>query len=72
MRYTTRKIASNHFPQIKLPKQWLYATDSEVIIINCENDLEASTHTLEGVGILTINETCKGYCIPLYMRLEIY
>jgi hypothetical protein len=29
--------------------------------VACENDKESTTHTLEGVGILTLNETCRGY-----------
>lgn len=49
------------FHKLSYRNKWLYATDNEVIIINCENDLEANTHILEGVGVITINETCKGY-----------
>ncbi|XP_060859873.1 uncharacterized protein LOC132937056 [Metopolophium dirhodum] len=55
------RLQATIFHKLSYRNKWLYATDSEVIIINCENDLEASTHTLEGVGIITINETCKGY-----------
>lgn len=47
------------FHKLSYTNKWLYATDNEVIVINCENDLEASTHTLEGVGIVSINETLK-------------
>lgn len=39
----------------------MYIIDNEIIIVNCENDQESSTHNiLEGVKIISINETCKG------------
>jgi len=46
----------------------LYSTAKEVIIINCENNLKASTHTLEGVGIISINETCTRYATRDLLR----
>ncbi|KAL4107224.1 hypothetical protein QTP88_017607 [Uroleucon formosanum] len=55
------RMQATIFHKLSYRNKWLYATDSEVIIINCENDQEASTHLLEGVGIISINETCKGY-----------
>ncbi|KAL4088779.1 hypothetical protein QTP88_023863 [Uroleucon formosanum] len=55
------RLQATIFHKLSYRKKWLYATDSEVIIINCENDQEASTHLLEGVGIISINETCKEY-----------
>lgn len=55
------RLQATIFHKLSYRNKWLYATDNEVIIINCDNDLEASTHTLVGVGVITINETCKGY-----------
>lgn len=40
----------------------MYVIDNEIIIVNCENDQESSTHNiLEGVRKISINEACKGY-----------
>jgi len=40
----------------------MYIIDNEIIIVNYENDQESSTHNiLEGVRIISTNETCKGY-----------
>ncbi|KAL4107964.1 hypothetical protein QTP88_018233 [Uroleucon formosanum] len=54
------RLQATIFHKLSYRNKWLYATDSEVIIINGENDQEASTHLLEGVEIISINETCKG------------
>lgn len=42
----------------------MYVIDNEIIIVNCENDQELSTHNiLEGIRKFSINEACKGYAI---------
>jgi hypothetical protein len=50
------QLRTSIFHKLKYQNKWLYATTSKNIIINCEDDKESSTHILEGVGIITLNE----------------
>ncbi|KAE9544228.1 hypothetical protein AGLY_001407 [Aphis glycines] len=77
------RLQATIFHKLSYTNKWLYATDNEVIVINYENDLEASTHTL-GVGIVfdKINSKpnhCKyltfspNFCISnIYIRLNFF
>ncbi|KAL4107124.1 hypothetical protein QTP88_000134 [Uroleucon formosanum] len=36
-------------------------TAGETVFITCDNDKQSINHLLEGVGLFTLNETCKAY-----------
>jgi len=50
---------STHLPQTKIHEPiWLCATNRETIFIACDTDAESSSsHPLEAVKLLTVNET---------------
>jgi hypothetical protein len=39
----------------------LYVTKGETLFITCDNEKQSTSHAIEGVGILSLNETCKAY-----------
>jgi len=55
------QLQTNLFHKLKLKNQWIYATPGETIFITCDYDKRSENHYLQGVGILSINETCKAY-----------
>ncbi|KAL4153163.1 hypothetical protein QTP88_000996 [Uroleucon formosanum] len=44
-----------------LQHEWLYVTNKDSLFITCDEDKESKNHVLEGSGIISLNETCKGY-----------
>lgn len=46
---------------MKYKNQWLYSSTGEKVFITCDNDKQSINHLLEGVGLFTLNETCKAY-----------
>jgi len=55
------KMATTIFQKLQFQNAWLYATSGETIFITCDSDKESSSHSIKGVGLLRLNETCKGY-----------
>lgn len=57
------QLQTNLFHKLKFKNEWIYATPGETIFITCDHDKRSKNHFLQGVGILSINETCKAYAI---------
>lgn len=55
------QIATSIFHKKRFKNEWIYVTNYDVIFIICDEDKEFTSYTLKGVGILHLNETCKGY-----------
>ena len=55
------EIATTIFHKKRFKNEWIYVTNNDVIFITCDEDKESTSHTLRGVGIIQLNETCKGY-----------
>ncbi|KAL4148863.1 hypothetical protein QTP88_003008 [Uroleucon formosanum] len=55
------EIATSIFHKKRFKNEWIYVTNYYVIFITCDEDKESTSYTLKGVGILHLNETCKGY-----------
>lgn len=55
------KIATSIFHKLQYKNAWIYVTKGDTLFITCDNDKESSSHLLEGVGIIKLNNTCKGY-----------
>jgi hypothetical protein len=55
------KIATSIFHKKRFKNEWIYVTNYDVIFVTCDEDKESTSHTIKGVGILHLNETCKGY-----------
>ena len=55
------QLHTNLFHKLKFKNDWIYATPGETIFITCDHDKKSENHLLEGVGILSLNETCKAY-----------
>uniref|UniRef100_A0A2S2Q0P4 Uncharacterized protein n=1 Tax=Sipha flava TaxID=143950 RepID=A0A2S2Q0P4_9HEMI len=49
------------FHILQFQNSWLYVSSGETLFITCDADKESSSHAIKGVGILRLNETCKGY-----------
>lgn len=47
--------------KLKYKNEWLYVTNNDSFFVTCNEDKESKTHILEGAGIISINETCRGY-----------
>lgn len=54
------QMTTTIFHKLRYKNQWLYTTNHETIFITCDDDKQSSSHILR-VGILKLNETCKGY-----------
>lgn len=54
-------LQTSIFNKFRLSNEWLYVTKREPIYITCDGERESDTHTLEGVGIIALNDTCKAY-----------
>ena len=55
------RIATTIFHKLQYKNAWLYTTKGEMLFISCDADKESSSYNLEGVGIIQLNNTCKGY-----------
>ena len=55
------QIATTIFHKLRFKNEWIYITKKEVIFVTCDEDKESTSHILEGVGKISLNETCKGY-----------
>ncbi|XP_060855486.1 uncharacterized protein LOC132933186 [Metopolophium dirhodum] len=55
------QLQTNLFHKLKFKNDWIYATPGETVFITCDHDKRSKNHFLEGVGILSINETCRAY-----------
>jgi len=55
------QLQANLFHKLKFKNEWIYASPGETIFITCDNIKRSENHYLEGVGILSLNETCKAY-----------
>lgn len=55
------QIGTSIFHKKRFKNEWIYVTNYDVIFVTCDEDKESTSHTLKGVGIIRLNETCKGY-----------
>ncbi|KAE9523210.1 hypothetical protein AGLY_016377 [Aphis glycines] len=55
------QINTTIFHKHEFQNAWLYASSGETIFVTCDSDKESSSHTIEGVVIVRLNSTCKGY-----------
>ncbi len=55
------QINTTIFHKLEFQNAWLYASSGETVFVTCDFDKESSSHTIEGVGIVRLNSTCKGY-----------
>ena len=55
------QIATSIFQKLKYKNEWLYVTKGETVFITCDTDKQSTSHALNGVGIFSLNETCKAY-----------
>lgn len=55
------QIATTIFHKLKFQNEWMYVTNKEILFTTCDSDKESSTHLIEGVGLIKLNETCKSY-----------
>lgn len=55
------QIATSIYQKLKYKNEWLYVTKGETLFITCDTDKQSTSHAIEGVGILALNETCKAY-----------
>ncbi|KAL4136328.1 hypothetical protein QTP88_007876 [Uroleucon formosanum] len=52
------KIHASIFHKLKYKN---HSSTGETVFITCDNDKQSINHLLEGVGLFTLNETCKAY-----------
>ncbi|KAL4136401.1 hypothetical protein QTP88_007949 [Uroleucon formosanum] len=52
------KIHASIFHKLKYKN---HSLTGETVFITCDNDKQSINHLLEGVGLFTLNETCKAY-----------
>ncbi|VVC36060.1 Envelope fusion protein-like [Cinara cedri] len=55
------KMAISVFHKLKFKNEWLYSTEGETLFVTCSDDKQFSSHIIEGIGKITLNETCKAY-----------
>ncbi|XP_060871073.1 uncharacterized protein LOC132945368 isoform X2 [Metopolophium dirhodum] len=55
------QMGTSIFHKKRFKNEWIYVTNYDLVFITCDEDKESTSHTLKGVGILKLNETCKGY-----------
>ncbi|CAI6353722.1 unnamed protein product [Macrosiphum euphorbiae] len=55
------QIGRTIFHKKRFKNEWIYVTNYDVLFVTCDEDKESTSHTLKGVGIIHLNETCKGY-----------
>lgn len=55
------QIGTTIFHKKRFKNEWIYVTNYDVLFVTCDEDKESTSHTLKGVGIIHLNETCKGY-----------
>ncbi|KAF0726158.1 Integrase catalytic domain-containing protein [Aphis craccivora] len=55
------QIGTTIFHKKRFKNEWIYVINYDVIFVTCDEDKESTSHTLKGVGIIHLNETCKGY-----------
>lgn len=54
-------IATTVFHELKYKTEWWYVTNNDSLFVTYDKDKESKTHILEGAGIISLNETCRGY-----------
>ncbi|KAE9537403.1 hypothetical protein AGLY_006426 [Aphis glycines] len=55
------EMATTVFHKLRHKNEWLYVTNNDSVFVTCEEDKESKNHILEGVGIIALNESCRGY-----------
>ncbi|KAE9529151.1 hypothetical protein AGLY_011947 [Aphis glycines] len=55
------KMATTVLHKLNYKNEWLYVTNKDSLFITCNEDKESKNHILEGSGIISLNETCRGY-----------
>ncbi|XP_060881048.1 uncharacterized protein LOC132952688 isoform X1 [Metopolophium dirhodum] len=55
------QMSTSIFHKKRFKNEWIYVTNYDIVFITCDEDKESTSHTLRGVGILSLNETCKAY-----------
>lgn len=54
-------VATTVFHKLKYKTEWWYVTNNDSLFVTYDGDKESKTHILEGAGIISLNETCRGY-----------
>jgi len=49
------------FHKLELSNTWIYAVDTENVVLRCGQEEKSENILVSGTGLLTINEQCKGY-----------
>lgn len=55
------QIGTTIFHKKRFKNEWIYVTNYDVLFVTCDEDKESTSHTIEGVGVIHLNETCKGF-----------
>jgi len=55
------EMATTVFHKLGHKNEWLYVTNKDSLFITCDEDKESKNHILKGAGIISLNETCRGY-----------
>ncbi|XP_050431561.1 uncharacterized protein LOC126840102 [Adelges cooleyi] len=54
-------ISYSIFHKLKYKNQWIFTTPFDTLFLTCDNIKESISFSIEGVGILSLNESCKAY-----------
>jgi len=55
------KLDTSIYHKLTYKNKWLYITKGENIFITCNKEAQSMNHRLNGVGVISLNETCKGF-----------
>lgn len=55
------RVEATIFHKLETKNKWIYVTTNETIVVTCNNEKKSESYNLEGVGILSLNTSCKAY-----------
>ena len=55
------KLDTSIYHKLTYKNKWLYVTKGENIFITCNKEKQSMNHKLSGVGVISLNEACKGF-----------
>ncbi|XP_025406960.1 uncharacterized protein LOC112680941 [Sipha flava] len=55
------KLDTSIYHKLTYKNKWLYVTKGENIFITCNKEKQSVNHKLSGVGVISLNEACKGF-----------
>jgi hypothetical protein len=55
------EIVTTVFHKLKYNNEWLYVTNNDSLFVTCDEEKQSKTYILEGVGVIALNETYRGY-----------